>query len=231
MNTLAFCLRQPAVGIAFTLLFYALAVVLHRRWRWIPPIVAACIPIVALLLLFHEPYAEYNRGGSLLTWLLGPATVGLAVPMHRNGQALRRSLPTLALIVLAGSVVGMATAGLTAWLLGAPLPVVMSAVPKSVTTPIAIEVCRELKGIPQITIAMVILAGVLGASFGVLLLRLAGVREDRAVGAAIGTASHGVGTASLVRRSEMQTTVSSWAMAAAGVFTSLLAALLKLFLR
>jgi predicted murein hydrolase (TIGR00659 family) len=230
MNTVAICLRQPAVSIAFTLLFYALAVVLHRRWRWIPPIVAACIPIVALLLLFHEPYAEYNQGGNLLTWLLGPATVGLAVPMYRNGQALRRSLPTLALIVFIGSVVGMATAGVTAWLLGAPLPVVMSAVPKSVTTPIAIEVCRELKGIPQITIAMVILAGVLGASFGVPLLRLAGVREDRAIGAAIGTASHGVGTASLVRRSEMQTTVSSWAMAAAGVFTSLLAALLKLFL-
>jgi predicted murein hydrolase (TIGR00659 family) len=231
MNTVTLCLRQPAVSIALTLLFYALAVVLHRRWRWIPPIVAAGIPIVALLLLLHEPYAEYNQGGNLLTWLLGPATVGLAVPMYRNGKALRRSLPMLALIVFAGSVVGMATAGVTAWLLGAPLPVVMSAVPKSVTTPIAIEVCRELKGIPQITIAMVILAGVLGASFGVPLLRLAGVREDRAIGAAIGTASHGVGTASLVHRSEMQTTVSSWAMAAAGVFTSLLAALLKLFLR
>jgi putative effector of murein hydrolase len=125
----------------------------------------------------------------------------------------------------------MVTAGLTAWLLGAPLPVVMSTVPKSVTTPIAIEVCRELKGIPQITIALVILAGVLGASFGVPILRLVGVKDDRAIGAAMGTASHGVGTASLVRRSEMQATVSSWAMAAAGVFTSLLSALVALFVR
>ena len=132
--------------------------------------------------------------------------------------------------MLIGSIVGMVTAGLTAWLLGAPLPVVMSAVPKSVTTPIAIEVCRELGGIPQITIALVILAGVLGASFGPPLLKLAGVHDDRAIGAAIGTASHGVGTASLVRHSEMQATVSSWAMAAAGVFTSLLAALIKPFL-
>jgi predicted murein hydrolase (TIGR00659 family) len=221
---------HPAFSIALTLAAYSVAVPLHRRWRWIPPIVAACLPIVVLLLLFHEPYAQYNRGGNLLTWMLGPATVGLAVPMYRHGKTLRRSLPMLALIVLIGSIVGMVTAGLTAWLLGAPLPVVMSAVPKSVTTPIAIEVCKELKGIPQITIALVILAGVLGASFGPLLLRLAGVRDDRAIGAAMGTASHGVGTASLVRRSEMQATVSSWAMAAAGVFTSLLAALLKLFL-
>jgi putative effector of murein hydrolase len=150
--------------------------------------------------------------------------------MYRNGKVLRRSLPILAVIVLAGSVVGMVTAGLTAWLLGAPMEVVMATVPKSVTTPIAIEICKELNGIPQITIAMVLLAGVLGASFGVPLLRLVGVREDQATGAAVGTASHGVGTASLVRHSEMQATVSSWAMAAAGIFTSLLAAVLKVFL-
>lgn len=224
-------MRNPVVSVGLSIAAYAAAQALHGRWKWVPPIVAACVPIVALLLLTHVPYVDYNRGGSFLTWWLGPATVALAAPMFRHGRALRRSLPRLILIVLAGSVVGMATAGGTAWLLGAPMPVVMATIPKSVTTPIAIEVSRELGGIPQITIAMVILAGVLGASFGVPLLRLAGVREDRAVGAAIGTASHGVGTASLVRRSEMQATVSSWAMAAAGVFTSLLAAGLKLFLR
>jgi predicted murein hydrolase (TIGR00659 family) len=231
MNLAHWIVRSAAFSIALTLLAYAAAIALHRRWRWIPPIVVACLPIVALLLLVREPYAEYNRGGSFLTWWLGPATVALAVPMYRHGMALRRSLPKLMLIVLAGSVVGMATAGLTAWLLGAPLPVVMSTVPKSVTTPIAIEVCRELNGIPQITIALVILAGVLGASFGPPLLRLVGVRDDRAIGVAIGSTAHGIGTASLVRRSEMQATVSSWAMAAAGVFTSLLAALMALFLR
>lgn len=223
--------RHPAISIAITVLAYALAVALHRRWRWVPPIVAACAPIMLVLLALGEPYAEYNRGGSLLTWWLGPATVALAVPMYRRGKALRPSLPRLTLVVLAGSLVGMATAGLTAWLLGAPLPVVMSTIPKSVTTPIAVEVCRELKGIPQITIALVILAGVLGASFGTHLLRLAGVRNGQAIGAAMGTASHGIGTASLVRHSELQASVSSWAMAAAGVFTSLLAALLLLFLR
>jgi predicted murein hydrolase (TIGR00659 family) len=224
-------LRHPAFGILITVLAYTVALSLHRRWRWIPPIVSACVPIVALLLLLHEPYSEYNRGGSYLTWWLGPATVALAVPMYRQGKALREKLPKIGLVVLAGTVVGMATAGLTAWMLGAPLPVVMSTVPKSVTTPIAIEVCKELKGIPQITIALVILAGVLGASFGRPLLRLAGVRNDLAIGAAMGTASHGIGTASLVRHSEIQASVSSWAMAAAGVFTSLLAAGLMFFLR
>jgi predicted murein hydrolase (TIGR00659 family) len=229
--SLTVLIRNPAVSVALTVLAYWLALALHRRWRSIPPILAACVPIVAVLLLLKEPYAEYNRGGSYLTWWLGPATVALATPMYRHSMALRWSLPRLMLIVLAGSVAGMATAGLTAWLLGAPLPVVMSTVPKSVTTPIAIAVCQELKGIPQITIAMVIVAGVLGAILGPPLLRLVGVRDDRAIGAAVGTASHGIGTASLVRHSEMQATVSSWAMAAAGIFTSLLAALLALVMR
>jgi len=224
-------IAHPVFSVGMTVACYAGALELHRRWRWMPPIVVACIPIVALLVLVREPYATYNRGGNFLTWWLGPATVALAVPMYRNGLALRSSLPRLALIVFIAAAVGMLTAGGTAWLLGAPRDVILSAVPKSVTTPIAIEVCRQLGGIPQLTIAMVILAGVLGATFGPFLLGLIGVWEDRAVGAALGSASHGIGTASLVRRSEMQSTVSSWAMAACGVFTSLLGALLSFFIR
>jgi predicted murein hydrolase (TIGR00659 family) len=231
MSVLAFCMSNPVVAIALSIAAYAAALAVHRRWRWMPPLVVACIPLMVLLVVTRVPYAAYNRGGSLLTWWLGPATAALAVPMFRHGRALQRSLWRLALIVLAGSVVGMVTAGGSAWLLGAPLPVVMAAVPKSVTTPIAIEVSRELGGIPQITIALVVLVGILGASLGVPLLRLVGVREDRAVGAAMGTSAHGIGTASLVRRSEMQATVSSWAMAAAGVFTSLLAVGLKWLMR
>lgn len=230
MNLVQLIVRHPVFSVAFTALVYWPALALHRRWRWIPPIVAAGLPIVVLLLLVGEPFAEYNRGGSFLAWFLGPATVGLAVPMYRHGLALRRSLPKLILIVFLGSVAGMTSAGVMAWLLGAPREVVMSTVPKSVTTPIAIEVCKELNGIPQITIAMVIVAGLLGASFGKPLLKLVGVHDDRAIGAAIGTGAHGIGTASLVRQSERQATVSSWAMAAAGVFTSLLTPLLKLFL-
>jgi putative effector of murein hydrolase len=100
--SLAEWVRNPVFSIALTLLAYLPAIMLHRRWRWIPPIVAACLPIVAVLLLFHEPYAAYNEGGSYVTWLLGPATVALAVPMYRHGVTLRPSLPKLALIVLAG---------------------------------------------------------------------------------------------------------------------------------
>ena len=223
--------RYPVLSITFTCVAYAVGLALHRRWRWIPPIVAAGLPIACFLLVVGVPYSDYKVGGDYLTWWLGPATVALAVPMFRQGKLLRASLPRLTVVVVAGAVVGMFTAGLTAWLLDAPFRVVMSTIPKSVTTPIAIEVSRELHGIPEITVALVILAGILGASFGRPLLRLCGVRNSQAIGAAMGTASHGIGTASLVHHSELQASVSSWAMAAAGVFTSLLAALLTMMMR
>ena len=220
-----------AVSVVLTIFAYAFALRIHRRFAWAAPIVAASLPIMAALWLLRVPYLEYNRGGSLLTWWLGPATVALAIPMYRNGLALRGILHRVSITVLVGAVVGMVTAAGSAWLLGAPLDIVMSSIPKSVTTPIAIEVCRQLGGVPQITIAMVILSGVLGATVGTHLLRLVGVKDDHAIGAAIGTSSHGIGTASLIRRSDIQAAASSWAMAAAGVFTSVLASLLALIFR
>lgn len=231
--THAFILKSIsiALSLALTIGSYALALRLHRKFSWAAPIVFACIPIIAVLYILRIPLLEYDRGGSLLTWWLGPATVALAVPMYRNGLGLRRILPRLSLIVLVGAIVGMVTAAGSAWLLGAPASIVMSAVPKSVTTPIAIEICRQLRGIPQITIAMVIVSGILGATFGTHLLRLVGVTNDHAIGAAVGTSSHGIGTASLIRSSDVQAAASSWAMTAAGVFTSVIGSLLALLSR
>lgn len=224
-------LALPAISILLTVATYIVGLKLHLRWRWIPPILVAAAPIIALLLALRVPFNAYNHGGAWLTWMLGPGTVALAIPMYRNGLALRPSLPRLAVVVFIGSVVGLLTAGLTCWALGAPSAVVLSTLPKSVTTPIAIEVCTQLGGIPAITTAMVVITGVLGASIGLPILRLLRIGSARAIGAAIGTSSHGVGTASLVRRSEREAAVSSWAMAAAGVFTSLLAVLVKLLLK
>jgi putative effector of murein hydrolase len=224
-------LAAPVVSVAITVAAYAIGLWLHLRWRSIPPILVAATPIICLLLAVREPFAVYNQGGSWLTWLLGPGTVALAIPMYRNSLTLRPSLPRLAVVVLLGSIVGMTTAGLTAWALGAPHAVILSTLPKSVTTPIAIEVSNELGGIASITVAMVVITGVLGASFGVSLLKLLRIGSARAIGAAIGTAAHGIGTASLLRRSEREAAVSSWAMAAAGIFTSVIAAGLKLFLK
>jgi putative effector of murein hydrolase len=115
---------------------------------------------------------------------------------------------------------------MTAFLLGASHTVVAATVPKSVTTPIAIQITQELRGHPAITITMVLLSGVLGSVVGPTVLRLACVRHEHAIGAAMGTSSAAIGTASLIRKSELQGSVSSLAMVLAGICTSLLAIVL-----
>ena len=222
MNALHAAAAHPVVSIAVTVLAYWLALELHRRWKWVPPIVAACIPIVAMLLLLREPYPLYNRGGGIFTWWLGPATVALGFPMHRHGMVLRRSLPRLALIVLAGSIVGMTTAGLTAWLLHAPLPVVMSALPKSVTTPIAMGISERIGGIPSLTAVLVIVTGILGALGARYVFDAMKLRDPAIRGFAIGVASHGIGTARAFQVNEQSGAFAALAMGLNGALTAML---------
>ncbi len=224
-------LGNPALWIAITAVLYWSSLRLQSRYAWAHPLLSASIGLVLLLNVLHVPYARYRVGGNAFSYFLGPATIALGVPMYKQAVKMKRSLKRLLLVVLAGSTVGMITAGLVAWLLGAPRQIVMSAIPKSVTTPIAIQVSDSLHGDPTITAALVLISGLLGSIVGPSVLRLANVLHDHAIGSAIGTSSHAIGTASLVRRSEVQGSVSSLAMAMAGVITSVLAMLLTWCLR
>jgi predicted murein hydrolase (TIGR00659 family) len=218
--------NSPEFAVLITLMLYWASLHIHERYPWANPLVCASITLVILLYVLHVPYAHYRIGGDLFAYLLGPATVALGVPMFKQAQKLKGSLRPLFLVVLAGSIVGMATAGFVAWICGAPREVIMSAIPKSVTTPIAVEVSKQLHGDPRITAALVLISGLLGSIVGPEVLRLASIIHEHAVGSAIGTSSHALGTATLIRRSEVQGSVSSLAMAMAGVTTAVLASLL-----
>jgi len=164
-------------------------------------------------------------GGNAFAYLLGPATVALGVPMYKQGKKLKGSLGRLLAVVVVGSIVGMVSAGLVAWMCGASHQVVLSTLPKSVTTPIAIQLSTEMHGDPAITAAMVLITGLLGSLVGPTVLRMSNILHDHAIGAAMGTSSHALGTATLIQRSEVQGSVSSMAMAMAGVVTSIFAML------
>ena len=163
---------------------------MHTRFPWANPLASASIALVLVLYVLHVPYAQYRAGGDLFSYLLWPATVALGVPMYKQAVKLKGSLRRLFVVVLAGSIVGMVTSGVVAWLLGASHEIVMSAIPKSVTTPIAIEVSKELQGDPTITAALVLLSGLLGSMVGPGILRMARILHEDAVGSAIGTSSH-----------------------------------------
>lgn len=218
--------NSPVFFIAITVVLYWLSLHVHGRYPWLNPLLTASSALVFVLYALHISYAHYRAGGDMFSYFLGPATVALGVPMYKQGVKLKGSLRRLLLVVLAGSIVGMVTAGVVAALFGAPHQVVMSALPKSVTTPIAIQVSENLHGDPTITVAMVLVSGLLGSIIGPGVLRMAHILHDHAVGSAIGTSSHAIGTASLIRHSEVQGSVSSLAMAMAGVITAILATLL-----
>ena len=221
--------NTPVFAILITVVLYCIFINLQGRYAWANPLLLASIVLVLILYGLHIPYSSYHTGGALLTYLLGPATVALGVPMYKQGIKLKGSLRRLLVVVLAGSIVGMTTAGVAAWLFGASHEVVMSMLPKSVTTPIAMAVSTQLHGNPTLTATMVIVSGLLGSIIGPGVLRMVHILHDHAVGSAVGTSSHAIGTASLIRNNEVQGSVSSLAMAMAGVITSILATLLSLF--
>ncbi len=223
--------RNPVFGVAVTVAAYVASQALHRRFRWLHPLLPTCASLIVLLLVARIPYESYNAGGGLVAFFLQPATVALGVPLYKQAGRIRGRVAAIVIAIAAGSVAGMASAALLVWAFGGSRPLVLSMIPKSVTTPISMEVSRAIGGEPSLTAVFTVLAGLVGSVVGPAVLRRLGVRDDLAIGAAMGTSSHGIGTARVIRESELQGGVSGLAMALAGIFTSLLAILVAWWLR
>ena len=221
----------PLFGIALTLLVFRLAEILYRRTRFIlfNPVALSILAIILLLKSLKVPYADYAHGGDMILFLLGPAVVALALPLYqRRAEIMRRKLPILAGI-FAGAVTSIVTAAGTAWVLGGSRDVVLSLVPKSVTTPIAIGIVEKIGGIVPLTAALVVLTGCLGAVCGPEFCKLVGIRSKAAMGLAVGTAAHGIGTARVLEEDRFAGAVSGLAIGLNGLMTTLLVPLLWLF--
>ncbi len=215
-------LEEPIFGIVLTLAAWQAANILRQRTSsaLANPVLLSAAGIVLLLMAADIPYATYNAGAQYISFLLGPAVVALAVPLYRYRDVLRRHGAALAGSVIAGGLVGIIAAAGMAALLGATGETVRSLAPKSVTTPIAIGIAGETGGLPSLTAAIVILTGMLGAVLGPPFLDALGVRSAFARGLALGTASHGIGTARAFEESEQTGALSSVAMVLNGVLTA-----------
>lgn len=213
----------PLFGIVLTLSVFRVAELLYRRSGFIllnPVLVSSCV-IISVLKLSHISYANYAKGGDLVMFLLGPSVVALALPLwQRREQVLKRKLPILAGVCV-GALASIVSAAGTAWVLGASQEVVLSLVPKSVTTPIAIGISEKIGGIAPLTAALVILTGCIGAICGPEFCRLVGIYKPTSVGLAIGTASHGIGTARALEVDRLAGAVSGLAIGLNGLATAL----------
>lgn len=209
--------------LAATVLLYALARAAQARAKGhalVSPVVwPAAILIAAILVLGADP-AEYARATAPLGWLLGPATVALAVPLYARLGELRRAWVPAACALVAGSLTAVLVAIGVAWALGAGPETLRSLAPKSVTTPIAMAIADALGGIAPLAAAAVIATGALGALFGGAALDAARVRDPRARGFAMGVAAHGMGTARALQLDLVTGTWSGVAMTLNGVLTA-----------
>ncbi|HYD29962.1 MAG TPA: LrgB family protein [Azospirillaceae bacterium] len=189
---------QPLLWLMATLAAYVTGRWVQDQTKGHPlanPVAIAIILLAAALILTGTPYDTYINGAQILNFLLGPATVALAVPLYQNLDKVRRMLPSLMVGLAIGSTVGVLSSSGTALLLGASKPMVLTLAPKAVTSPIAMGISQTLGGLPPLTAVLVILTGIFAGMFGWPILRLVGVHDPAAAGFAMGTAAHGIGTA------------------------------------
>lgn len=215
----------PLLGLTVTLVAYQLGMWIYTRAGLNPllnPVLLAVLMLLGLLMLTGTDYQTYFDGAQFVHFMLGPATVALAVPLYLQFQKVRRSFVLILVAIFSGSAAAVLSAIGVAWALGASRETLISLAPKSVTAPIAMGIAEATGGVPSLTAVLVILTGILGAVLGTWTLNILRIKDWRARGLAMGTASHGIGTARALQVNEVAGAFASLAMGLNGLATAVL---------
>ena len=217
-------MSNPIILLAITFGIYYVARQIQKWTGWVVlnPILITIAALIALLQLTGISYETYEQGGQYIEFWLKPAIVALGVPLYQNLGQIRRQLLPILMSQLVGCLVGLVSVTLIASALGASHEVIVSLAPKSVTTPIAMEVCKTSGGIPSLTAAIVVIVGLFGAIFGFKILEVWHVRNPFSQGISMGTAAHAVGTSRAMEKGETYGAYSSLGLILNGVLTALL---------
>ena len=216
---------SPLLHLTLTLAVFVLASALYRKIQMNPllnPVLLSVIAIVFILRGTGTSYETYFEGAQFVHFLLGPATVALAVPLYRQLDRVRKSAVAIMVSILCGSITSALSAVSIAWIMGAKTVSIISVAPKSVTAPVAMGISDQLGGLPSLTAVIVILTGIIGAMFGPLVLNGLKVHDWSVRGLAIGTASHGIGTARALQVSELAGAFSGLAMGLNALATAII---------
>ena len=211
-------------ALSFTFLVFYLAQQLQLKLKLIilNPILVSIVVIIAFLTIFKIDYTAYHEGAKLIQFFLKPAVVALGVPLFMQLEKIKKQAVQIILSQLAGCIVGIVSVVLVAKWLGASKTVILSLAPKSVTTPIAIEVSHVIGGIPPLTAAVVIVVGIFGAIFGYTFMKWLHINNPIAQGLSMGTAAHAVGASKSMEISPTYGAYSSLGLIANGIFTAIL---------
>ncbi|NTV10352.1 MAG: LrgB family protein [Zoogloea sp.] len=216
---------SPLLGLTLTLLAYQAALWLYRRLGNHPlanPVLVAVAAIVVLLTLTGTPYQTYFDGAQFVHFLLGPATVALAIPLYAQWKRLINMALPLMVALLVGSLTAALSAVAIGYVFGASRATLLSLAPKSVTTPIAMGVAERIGGLPSLTAVLVIVTGIVGAVGARYVFRFLKIEDPAVQGFSIGLAAHGVGTARAFQMSEQTGAFSALAMGLNGLLTAVM---------
>jgi len=217
----------PLLWLAVTLAAYQSGTWVFRRFGCNPllnPVLTAVITLVLMLKISGTNYKIYFNGAQFIHFLLGPATVALAIPLYREIEIIRKSSLSIVITLIFGSLIAIISAVGIAWILGGEKVVLLTLAPKSATTPIAMGISEQIGGLPSLTAVAVVLTGISGAVLGDFVLNRLKISDESARGMALGLASHGIGTAHAIQKSRVAGAFAALAMALNGLLTAVLLA-------
>lgn len=214
---------NPVLWLCLTLLAYQIGIWVYQKSGYITllsPFVIAVAILLAILFGTHTQYETFFAGAQFVHFLLGPATVALAVPLFDQRLRLAKLWAPLLIGVVVGCVVGVISTVLLGALLGASFESIMSMAPKSVTTPIAMGISEKMGGIPEFTAGIVVLTGIVGSLLATPIFKLCKIKKDYVKGFSLGVAAHGMGTSRAFQISDKAGAFSGLAMGLAGIITA-----------
>ncbi|MDU5082444.1 hypothetical protein CIW83_01510 [Tissierella sp. P1] len=218
-------LDTPIFGFVISIIAFQIGLFINKKTKKaiFNPLIIAIGMIIILLLSFDIDYEVYNKGGSIITFFLGPATVVLAVPLYKQIERLKTSGIPVVVGIVVGCSISIISIFYLSKILGLTEPVSLSLVPKSVTAAISREIAAQLGGLPALTVAVTVLTGITGNVIGPAVCKLFRIQDEVSVGIAMGTASHAIGTAKAMELGEVQGAMGSLAISVAGLITVFLA--------
>lgn len=208
-------------GVVVSLFGYQLGLFLKRKFKnpFFNPLLIAIIFVMIILAIFKIDYKNYNEGAKYISYLLTPATVCLALPLYQQRELLRENIKAILIGVTAGVLASLGSVLILAKLFGLGHAEYVTLLPKSITTAIGMGVSEELGGIVTITVAVIIITGVLGNIVGAIVCKIFKINHPIAKGLALGTSAHAIGTAKAMEMGEIEGAMSSLAIAVAGLLT------------
>ena len=209
------------LGVVITIGSFELGRAIRKKWNFalFNPLLLAILFSIGVLLLFRIDYGSYLNGAKYINFLLTPATVCLAIPLYKQLELLKRNLTAVATAITAGVIGSVVSVYVMSMIFRLEHVHYVSLLPKSITTAIGMGISEELGGIVTITVAAIIITGIIGNMFGDVICRLCGIRHPIATGLAIGTASHAMGTAKAMELGEIEGAMSSLSIAVSGLMT------------